>query len=126
MAVNGNKQSVTLRPRNRKSTTLHSCVHSLTAPRLGDWDICELHARIVTVWVVDPFRRVSNLDGHILQRDREMDQVQVHIVQLEILQRLPTSKLDVLCSVEGVPQLGSDPQFLRAFSRAVAIAAKTK
>ena len=50
--------------------------------------------------------------GDELETDWEMDQVEVQVVDAEILHALLASGLDVLLSVESVPQLGGDPKVL--------------
>ena len=55
-------------------------------------------------WVViNPLRWVFILNWHEWQRNREVDEVQVKVVDSEICQGLADSRLDVLRTMEGVP-----------------------
>lgn len=48
----------------------------------------------------------------VLETNREMDQVEIQVVHAKILHALLTSSLDMLLSVESVPQFGGDPKVL--------------
>lgn len=54
---------------------------------------------------VAPLGRVALLEGNILERDGEVDQVEVNVLQAEVLQRASESQGDVFLVVVGVPEL---------------------
>lgn len=72
-----------------------------------------LHFRIRGRWVVNPLRWIPNIDGNISQRYREVNQVEIEIVQFEIAQRFAYGLFDMLRLVKGIPQLARNPK-LRA------------
>ena len=53
--------------------------------------------------VVDPLRWVFVLNWHELQRNWEVDEVKVKVVNSEICQGLAACQLDILWTMEGVP-----------------------
>lgn len=52
--------------------------------------------------------RVGFSDGSVLTGDREVDQVQVDVVETQVLELLVKGRADVILVVVGVPQLGDD------------------
>ena len=50
-----------------------------SAPGLGDRDLVKLHPRDLGGRVVVPLRRVADVEGDKLQRDREVDEVEVEV-----------------------------------------------
>ena len=85
----------------------HEGLHSLPCLLVGDTSVenhprfSSIHARIV----VDPFRRISRLDWDERLRNREMNQVQVKVINSKISHRLLTGKFDMFWTMEGVPEL---------------------
>ena len=57
---------------------------------------------------VYPIRRIELLDRHILESDREVDQIEINVVKTKIGQRLLQSDFNMLGTVECVPKLRSD------------------
>ena len=78
-------------------TFLLEFLHSLPSFRVRDWILDHLH--VLWVGEVDPLWRVAVLDWHELQRDGEVDQVQVEVLKAQVLQRLLTSHLHMLFPV---------------------------
>mmetsp|Transcript_11052 Transcript_11052/g.31744 ORF Transcript_11052/g.31744 Transcript_11052/m.31744 type:complete len:510 (+) Transcript_11052:260-1789(+) len=61
---------------------------------------------------VGPFRRVLLLDGNVLHGNREMDEVLVDVIELQILERFLQCQRHMVRVVIRVPQFGRDEQIL--------------
>lgn len=60
--------------------------------------------------IVEPARRVPCLGGDVLERDGEVDQVQVEVVDAPVGKLLLGDGLNLVIVVEGLPQLGDDEE----------------
>jgi hypothetical protein len=65
--------------------------------------------------IVKPARGVAFLRRDILEGDREMDKVQVEVVDTPILELLPADGLHLLVFVEGLPELRDDEEVLTLY-----------
>mmetsp|Transcript_43176 Transcript_43176/g.109047 ORF Transcript_43176/g.109047 Transcript_43176/m.109047 type:complete len:228 (+) Transcript_43176:465-1148(+) len=95
------------------TNVLHkTCINQLLHrfPGLPDGDITVHQLSIGRV--VRPLGRVARVKVHILQRDGEVDEVQVQLSQAEVFEGTLTSGAHMLACMEGVPQLGRDKHVL--------------
>ncbi len=81
-------------------------------PCLMQRHACFVHARLGSVRVEQPFRRISLLYRHEFQRDGEVDQIEIELLQLQVFERLAARQFDMFGRVERVPEFRGDPQLL--------------
>jgi hypothetical protein len=60
--------------------------------------------------IIVPTRRVTRLGGHVFERDGEVDEVEVEVVDAPVRELLLGDGLDLLGVVERVPQLGDEEE----------------
>lgn len=81
------------------------------SPRLVNWHWIFKHGT-VALWMIGPLWWVMVLEWNVLERNWEMNQVEVDVVEAEVLEGPLASWLDVLLSMLGVPELGGDEEIL--------------
>jgi hypothetical protein len=81
-------------------------------PRFGDRNAHWMHPRRRGLRIEHPTGRIPRFEWHELQRDREMNQVQIEIIKLQVAQCFFQRWANVLRGVVGVPQLGGNPEIL--------------
>ncbi len=73
---------------------------------------CFMHTRLGSLRIMHPFGRIAFLDRHELQRDGEVDQIEIELLQLQVFERFAACHLDMFGRVKGVPEFRSDPQVI--------------
>ena len=74
-------------------------------PGLRQRDIDHLHSRLGCRRVVDPARGIADVEGDESLGDREMDEVEIEVVEAEVDKRPLRGRADMPWVVEGVPKL---------------------
>lgn len=90
-------------------TLRNELLHRLVSHLISD-ALSEFHTGLSNGWIVEPLWWISRLDWHELLRNREVNQIEIQIVQSEILQGFLNSQLDVVWMMEGVPKLRDDKE----------------
>ena len=91
---------------------IHQLLHAAPCRVQGNWCANETG---VAGRIMHPFGRIAGCDRHIFQRDREVDQIEVEIVQAQIAQRFARAFLDMIWRMERVPKFGRDPQIIAGY-----------
>ncbi len=84
---------------------MHQILHRM--PRLLYTRIAQQHL----ISLMCPARWISHLRINILERDREVDDVELEIIDSPICELLAANGLNFVAFVEGVPELGDEEKF---------------